>query len=370
MENPNWGQNYETIRISKEGNGSANQNNLFEFGSFAGWLDNNNLPDPQFGQAVPGFGFNEYGGEYNNNPYHSQLYRGYGNQYASWERNTYTGEAQTSSFHCATLGGSDGGHGQSPPTNVHVGSSAGGWSGPTLDTYCGTSVGPWGGHGQSPPPSHGSRQYDNWEVYVQRSWDEGYGYGTDDHLEEQDDMCSLPADDPIDREDERLSFAEEEAIEWEDDLQQEDDYETLRTMAVFHGLREQMDQGEKKKVPFHTSPLQGKEYMKDLFNSCEKRFYREMKMPKRTFCKIVEELETIYGWRMRRKNAITCYKAFAIFILLLRGKTNGDIQERMQHSPETVTRQVHKMLHHLEQFHNDKLKPTTSQDYIHLYMDR
>ncbi|KAH7841961.1 hypothetical protein Vadar_023813 [Vaccinium darrowii] len=258
---------------SKEGNGSANRNNLLDFGSFAGWLNDNNLSDPQYGHAVLGFGFNEYGGEYNNNPYHSQLYgstinenefptgshdhqptnlpvdtifpEGY--QHTSWERNTYTGEAHTSSLHGGTSIGPEGGHGQSTPTNIHVGSSAGGLSGPTFDTYGGTSGGAWGGHGQSPPPSHGSRQYDNWEAYVQRSWDEGYGYGTDDHLEDEDDRFSLPADDTNDREDESSPLAGEEEIEWEADLHEEEDYETLRSMAVFCALHEQMDQGKKKK---------------------------------------------------------------------------------------------------------------------------
>ncbi|KAH7837203.1 hypothetical protein Vadar_010948 [Vaccinium darrowii] len=233
--------------------------------------------------------------------------------YMSLECNTYTVEAHTSSFHGGTSGGACGGHGQSPETNIHVGSS--------LFVVCGgTSGGAWGGHGQSPPPSHGSRQYDNWEAYVQRSWNEGYGMRTNDHLEDENDKFSLRGD---------------ETIEWKNELEQEEDYETLRTLEVFRALREQIDQGGKKKVPFHTSPLQGKEYMKDLFKSCKKRFYRELKMPKQTFIKIVEELETIYGWRMGRKNAITCFEAFAIFIQLLQGKTNGDIQERFQHSLET-----------------------------------
>lgn len=124
--------------------------------------------------------------------------------------------------------------------------------------------------------------------------------------------------------------------------------------------------------PFHTSPMRGRMYVANLANGCEKRFKRELGMPKDTFEKIVVELQQYYGWTCGRyvKDHVSCFEGFAMFMRLLRGYTTEDIQEDFQHSGDTVSRHVHKILNCMNRgFVRDKIQPTRHQDDPHPYLD-
>ncbi|KAH7858551.1 hypothetical protein Vadar_025207 [Vaccinium darrowii] len=171
----------------------------------------------------------------------------------------------------------------------------------------------------------------------------------------------------IDDDADRFSLLDDDL---EADIWYEADMHKLCTIALLQAVRERQKELKKKKIPFHTSPLQGRGYMNDLWTSHPGRFYKVLKMPKRTFTKIVEELKTIYGWTVGRSDAIDCDESLAMFIHLLRGYSNFEIQERFQHSGETVSRQIHKILRCLKEFNYDKLQPTRSQDDPHPYLDQ
>ncbi|KAH7865043.1 hypothetical protein Vadar_001536 [Vaccinium darrowii] len=169
-----------------------------------------------------------------------------------------------------------------------------------------------------------------------------------------------------DDDDDRFSLPDDDL---EAEIWYQADMHKLCTIALLQAVQERQKL-LKKKVPFHTSPLQGRGYMDDLWNSHPWRFYKVLKMPKMTFLKIVEQLKTIYGWTFGRSDAIDCDEALAMFIHLLRGFSNDELQERFQHSGETISQQIHKMLRCLRKFNYDKIQPTRRQDDPHPYLDR
>ncbi|KAH7841806.1 hypothetical protein Vadar_034541 [Vaccinium darrowii] len=195
----------------------------------------------------------------------------------------------------------------------------------------GTQYGDYGnnfGHGASPSYAHpvGAKMSSdsNWDDMDD---DPEYryvgGFMNQADSDDDDDRFSLPDDD------------------LEADIWYEADMHKLYTIVLLHAVRERQKQLKKKKIRFHTSPLQGRGYMDDLWSSHPGRFYQALKMPKRTFTKIVEELKTIYGWTVGRSDDINCDESLAMFIHLLRGDSNFEIQERFQHSGETVSRQIY-----------------------------
>ncbi|KAH7860582.1 hypothetical protein Vadar_015150 [Vaccinium darrowii] len=114
------------------------------------------------------------------------------------------------------------------------------------------------------------------------------------------------------------------------------------------------------KILFDTSPLTGKAYMEDLKNGHLWRFFWEFRMRQSTFKKIVWELENMYGWERSRDDSITCFESFAMFIWWLKGYNNPKIQERFQHSGETVSSRD---VWHLEStVENVKKMPNVSLD--------
>lgn len=152
-----------------------------------------------------------------------------------------------------------------------------------------------------------------------------------------------------------------------EDCEEEGMIEDLVTVAM---LREVEQNLRPEKRPFHTSPLTGKAYMEDLKKAHPRRFFREFRMRQSTFKKIVWELENLYGWECSREDSVTCFESFAMFIWWLKGYNNPKIQERFQHSGETVSRHLHKILDCMVKFVDDKIKPTRRQDDTHPYLDR
>ncbi|KAF7151776.1 hypothetical protein RHSIM_Rhsim02G0038000 [Rhododendron simsii] len=144
----------------------------------------------------------------------------------------------------------------------------------------------------------------------------------------------------------------------------------LLTIALLHAIQIlRMPQ----RLPFHTSSLSGKAYLHELMTSRDERFQLELCMPKDTFAKIVQELQGMYGWSSSRmtNDGVDCFESFAMFMHLLRGHSIQRTQERFQHSGDTVSRHVHKILACMRRgFTADKLKPTLRQDETHGYLDR
>ncbi|KAF7132313.1 hypothetical protein RHSIM_Rhsim09G0200000 [Rhododendron simsii] len=161
---------------------------------------------------------------------------------------------------------------------------------------------------------------------------------------------------------------------WDDEFYAEiaqddllDDMATVSLLNAIHILR------KPQRLPFHTCPLSGKAYLYELMNGRDERFQRELCMPKDTFAKIVIELQTMYGWSSSRMkvDGVDCFESFAMFMHLLRGHSNRRTQERFQHSGDTVSRHVHKILVCMKRgFTADKLKPTRRPDQTHEYLDR
>ncbi|KAH7847435.1 hypothetical protein Vadar_025991 [Vaccinium darrowii] len=315
MDPPYWGN----------ANGSNSTSNpLNDFGNFAGWLGDE-IFQPNY--------FN-YGGPNQQPPPPYTTFGGFAGK--------GDGSSHNMEPSCDNFGGQRWSSGMSPTPNM------------------GTPYGEYGnnfGHGAGPSYAHPVGA----EMSSDLNWDDmdddpEYrsvgGFMNQAVCDDDEDRFSLPDDD------------------LEADIWYEADMHKLCTIALLQAVREHQKQLKKKKIPFHTSPLQGRGYMDDLWTSHLGRFYQVLKMLKRTFTKIVEELKTIYGWTVGRSDAIDCDESLAMFIHLLRGYSNVEIQERFQHSGETVSRQIHKILRRLRKFNYDKLQPTRSQDDPHPYLDR
>ncbi|KAH7849464.1 hypothetical protein Vadar_018270 [Vaccinium darrowii] len=338
-----------------------------DFGNFASWLENeifqqNSIPyneaplnppppppyNPYGGVPVQGMGGyrNDFNSPYGNNIVQNDNFH-YPNYRTDFSPGLGSGRASVGSVHWSSgwshsqsMGHSQsglnmGGYGNEPYMND--------------DTIYSTGAGSSMAFGRGEGGCSEDNCDDMQEHPEYRSMDYFLNhFDTDD----DDDRFSLPDDD------------------LEADIWYEANMHKLCTIALLQAVQERQQMLRKKKVHFHNSPLQGRGYMDDLWNSHPGRFYKVLKMPKRTFLKLVKELETMYGWTVGRSDVIACDESLAIFIHLLRGFTNDAIQERFQHSPETVSRQIHKILRCLRKFNYDKLQPTRSQDDPHPYLDR
>ncbi|KAF7152371.1 hypothetical protein RHSIM_Rhsim01G0089000 [Rhododendron simsii] len=191
--------------------------------------------------------------------------------------------------------------------------------------------------------------YDNWEWMNNNNGNAGSSnVGNDDANSDY----SIPAD------------------EFYADIAQDDLLYDLATVALLHAIQILRTP---QRLPFHTRPLSGKAYLHELMHARDERFQLELCMPKDTFAKIVQELQGYYGWSSSRKkiDGVDCFESFAMFMHLLRGNSNRRTQEMFQHSGDTVSRHVHKILACMRRgFTADKLKPTRRQDETHEYLDR
>ncbi|KAH7855947.1 hypothetical protein Vadar_030892 [Vaccinium darrowii] len=375
MDPRNWGN---------DGGSGSNPGAVNDFGNYAGWLESDIFQTNYFTQQHPPY--NPYGQLGTDNfqsaasnaqqpppysPAGGMTVEGFGSQFGMHTGSSYENVGGDGNIQYSTYVT----QGQSMP-NSYYGSPLGGYDNtPHVNfdylygTGAGTSSGPNVFEGGSAPyvnydniyatgagTSSGANVFegDTWETP-----DEGPGYRSvggilnSSNSDDDDDTFSLPDDDI-----EAQIWAEDEA-----------ELDAEITIALFEALQERQRKLNSKKIPFHTSPLQGRGYIDDLLNAHSGRFNRELKMPKSTFHKLVEELQTIYGWQVGKGNGVQCDEALAMFIFLLRGFDNHELQERFQHSGETVSRHVHKMLRCLRRFNYDKLKLTRSQDDPHPYLD-
>ncbi|KAH7839886.1 hypothetical protein Vadar_009989 [Vaccinium darrowii] len=312
MDPRNWGN---------DGGSGSNPGAVNDFGNYAGWLESDIFQTNCFTQQHPPY-----------NPY---------GQSGTDNFQSAASNAQKPPPYSRDGGMTVEGFGQSMP-NSYYGSPLRGYDNtPHVNfdylygTGAGTSSGPNVFEGRSAPYVNYDNMYatgagtssganvfegDTWETPYERPGYRSVGdILNNSNSYDDDDTFSLPDDDI-----EAQIWAEDEA-----------ELDAEITIALFEALQEHQRKLNTKKIPFHTSPLQGRGYVDDLLNAHPGRFNRELKMPKSTFYKLVEELQTIYGWQVGKGNGVQCDEALAMFIFLLRGFDNHEVQERFQHSGET-----------------------------------
>lgn len=91
------------------------------------------------------------------------------------------------------------------------------------------------------------------------------------------------------------------------------------------------------KVPQHTSILSGQNWIDELIDGHDGRFYNEFGMRKHVFWKLLSVLRKDAGLHDTRH--VSCEEQLAIFLHYVhRGLSNRALQERFQRSPDTISK--------------------------------
>jgi hypothetical protein len=91
------------------------------------------------------------------------------------------------------------------------------------------------------------------------------------------------------------------------------------------------------RMPLHTSRLTGDQWVQELIDSHEERFYNEMGMSDAVFTQLLELLVREAGLRDTRY--VTAREQLAIFLhYMCRGLSNQALQERFQRSADTISK--------------------------------
>ena len=91
------------------------------------------------------------------------------------------------------------------------------------------------------------------------------------------------------------------------------------------------------KTPLHTSSLTGDQWIQELIDGHEERFYNEMGMRDTVFHQLLELLMREGGLRDTRY--VTAREQLAIFLhYVCRGLSNRALQERFQRSADTISK--------------------------------
>ncbi|GMP91723.1 hypothetical protein CsSME_00042290 [Camellia sinensis var. sinensis] len=123
------------------------------------------------------------------------------------------------------------------------------------------------------------------------------------------------------------------------------------------------------KTPCRTSILTGNTWICELYAGHMGRFEENVCMPKEVFAALCETLVNDFGLQVpQRPHGLAVEESVAMFIHVLKGKQNREIQERFQHSGETVSRHVHNVLNSMKEFTVVHCRPTYSQHRIHPYV--
>ena len=110
------------------------------------------------------------------------------------------------------------------------------------------------------------------------------------------------------------------------------------------------------KEPCMTSFLTGEKWMQELLNGNEKRCFNMFRMSPSTFRQLCMDLETKYG--LRASSRMSILEKVGIFVYTLsKGASNRDVQERFQHSGETVSRIFKEVLDAVDGLSRDILRP-------------
>ncbi|GMP42175.1 hypothetical protein CsSME_00011997 [Camellia sinensis var. sinensis] len=123
------------------------------------------------------------------------------------------------------------------------------------------------------------------------------------------------------------------------------------------------------KTPCRTSILTGNAWIFELYAGHMGRFKENVYMPKEVFAALCETLVNDSGLQVpQRPHGLVVEESVAMLIHLLKGKQNQKIQERFQHSGETVSRHVHNVLTSMKEFTVVHCQPTYSQHRMYPYV--
>lgn len=110
------------------------------------------------------------------------------------------------------------------------------------------------------------------------------------------------------------------------------------------------------KEPCMTSFLIGERWIDELLNGHEKKCFNTFRMNQNTFRQLCLDLENKYG--LRSSSGISILEKVGLFVYLLsRGAPNRDIQERFNHSGESMSRIFKEVLNAMGGLSKDILVP-------------
>ncbi|CAL5422363.1 unnamed protein product [Camellia sinensis] len=123
------------------------------------------------------------------------------------------------------------------------------------------------------------------------------------------------------------------------------------------------------KTPCRTSILTGHAWISELYAGHMGRFEENVYMSKQVFVALWETLVNDFGLQVpQHPHSLTVEESVVMFIHVLKGIQNREIQERFQHSGETVSQHVHNVLTSMKEFTVVHCRPTYSQHRIHPYV--
>lgn len=98
-----------------------------------------------------------------------------------------------------------------------------------------------------------------------------------------------------------------------------------------------LDRTSHERTPIHTSILSGKKHVEELLQGHKVRARRELRMEKEFFCKLVDVL--CESNLLTNNRNVSIEEQLAIFLFCLAtSASNRSMQERFQHSGETISR--------------------------------
>ncbi|CAL5413568.1 unnamed protein product [Camellia sinensis] len=124
------------------------------------------------------------------------------------------------------------------------------------------------------------------------------------------------------------------------------------------------------RTPFHTSALTGRLWMQEMLTGREEAFWRNFRMPRDVFIKLCNTLVADFGLELPQcPHGIDVVESVGMFIYVLRGFPSWDIEDRFQHSGETVWRHFKRVLRAMKEFTRAHCRPTRPQNSRHPYLE-
>ncbi|GMQ04276.1 hypothetical protein CsSME_00049742 [Camellia sinensis var. sinensis] len=125
------------------------------------------------------------------------------------------------------------------------------------------------------------------------------------------------------------------------------------------------------KVPRNTSILSGRLWMFELFNDHQGRFEDAVNMSQPVFLLLCDALHSFGLTSPQREHGVPLEENVAIFICALQGLSRKNLQERFQHSKETLSRNFHEVMQVMIPFtsvHSRSLTPEQVQQGGHPHL--
>lgn len=105
-----------------------------------------------------------------------------------------------------------------------------------------------------------------------------------------------------------------------------------------------------------TSSLSGSQWVAEILNDNETRCFEMFRTRKHVFYKLCDDLHKKYSLQPTR--GVGIYEKLGLFLYMMGQPASvRNVQERFQHSRETVSRQFHSVLKSIWKFSRDIIKP-------------